>query len=189
PAHRASALVKGLDSGLADRLGEIAFTSTATVTMAFKKKDLKAPLTGFGFVVPRSEKRGIMASTWSSVKFDGRAPDDSVLIRCFVGGAKSGELLDLNDKEMTEMVRRELKDIMGITAKPLFTRIFRWMKAMPQYTIGHEERVRDIEEKTAGHRGLFLTGSSYHGIGIPDSINGGDITAKKVLSLLDKETS
>jgi len=157
--------------------------------MAFKKSDIKKPLTGFGFVVPRSENRGIMASTWSSVKFDGRAPYDSVLIRCFVGGAKGGEFLKLNNKEMTAMVRGELKDIMGITAEPLFTRIYKWKKAMPQYTIGHEERVRDIEEKTARHKGLFLTGSSYHGIGIPDSIHGGEITAKKILSLLGKKTT
>ncbi len=186
PAHAASCLVEGLDKGLSQKLGEIAFTSTATVTMAFKKKDLRTPLTGFGFVVPRSEGRGIMASTWSSVKFDGRAPEDSVLIRCFVGGAKSGHLLDLNDKEMTDMVRGELRDILGITAEPLFTRIFRWMKAMPQYTIGHEERVAEIEAKTAENPGLFLTGSSYHGIGIPDSIHGGEITAKKILSLLSE---
>ncbi|MFQ5480150.1 MAG: protoporphyrinogen oxidase [Thermodesulfobacteriota bacterium] len=189
PAHAASVLVHNLDKELSGQLGEITFTSTATVTMAFKKKDLSKPLTGFGFVVPRSEKRGIMASTWSSVKFDGRAPEDSVLIRCFVGGAKSGHLLDLDDTEMTEMVRGELKDILGITAPPLFTRIFRWMKAMPQYTIGHQERVQRIEESTARHPGLFLTGSSYHGIGIPDSIHGGEITAQKILSLLKKKTS
>ncbi len=189
PAHAASRLTRGLDKELAAKLGEIPFSSTATVTMAFKKTDLAGPLRGFGFVVPRSEGRGIMASTWSSVKFEGRAPEGSVLIRCFVGGAKGGKLLDLNNTEMTAMVRRELKDIMGIEAKPLFTRIYRWKNAMPQYIIGHEERVRDIEDKTARHKGLFLTGSSYHGIGIPDSIHGGEITAKKILSLLGKDAS
>jgi len=189
PAHAAARLTRGIDSELSAGLGTIPFSSTATVTMAYKKSDMKKPLTGFGFVVPRSENRGIMASTWSSVKFDGRAPYDSVLIRCFVGGAKGGEFLKLNNKEMTAMVRGELKDIMGITAEPLFTRIYKWNKAMPQYTIGHEERVRDIEKKTARHKGLFLTGSSYHGIGIPDSIHGGEITAKKILSLLGKETA
>ncbi len=189
PAHAASRLTAGLDKELSKKLGTIPFSSTATVTMAFKKTDLKGPLTGFGFVVPRAEGRSIMASTWSSVKFEGRAPVDSVLIRCFVGGAKGGELLNQNNKEMTEMVRGELRDIMGISAKPLFTRIYKWKKAMPQYTIGHEERVHDIEQMSASHRGLFLTGSSYHGIGIPDSIHGGEITAKKILSLLSKETS
>lgn len=189
PAHAAASLTKGLDKGLCAKLGEIPFSSTATVTMAFKKSDLSGPLRGFGFVVPHSEGRGIMASTWSSVKFEGRAPADSVLIRCFVGGAKGGDLLKLNNSEMTAMVRGELKDIMGISAEPLFTRIYKWKNAMPQYTIGHEERVLQIEKKTAAHRGLFLTGSSYHGIGIPDSIHGGEIAAKKILSLLSKETS
>jgi oxygen-dependent protoporphyrinogen oxidase len=188
PAHAAARLTRGLDRELSKKLGEIPFSSTATVTMAFKKSDIPRPLNGFGFVVPRSEGRGIMASTWSSVKFDGRAPVDAALLRCFVGGAKGAELLELNNKEMTEMVRRELREIMGITAKPLFTRIFRWKKAMPQYTIGHEERVREIEALTAGHKGLYLTGSSYHGIGIPDSIHGGEITARKILSLLGMET-
>jgi oxygen-dependent protoporphyrinogen oxidase len=189
PAHAAARLTRDIDRELSSVLGTIPFSSTATVTMAFKKVDIKKPLTGFGFVVPRSENRGIMASTWSSVKFDGRAPHGFVLIRCFVGGAKGGEYLKLNNKEMTAMVRGELKDIMGITAEPLFTRIYKWKKAMPQYTIGHEERVRHIEKKTARHKGLFLTGSSYHGIGIPDSIHGGEITAKKILSLAGKKTA
>ncbi len=187
PAHAAARLTRGLDRELSKKLGEIPFSSTATVTMAFKESDIPRPLNGFGFVVPRSEGRGIMASTWSSVKFDGRAPEGSVLLRCFVGGAKGAELLELNNKEMTEMVRRELRDIMGITAEPLFTRIFRWKKAMPQYTIGHEERVREIEALTADHKGLFLTGSSYRGIGIPDSIHGGETTARRILSLLGVE--
>ncbi|MFQ5442744.1 MAG: protoporphyrinogen oxidase [Thermodesulfobacteriota bacterium] len=184
PAYAASKIIDGLDSGLSQKLLEIPYVSTATVSIAFKKKDIKHPLNGFGFVVPRSENRRIMASTWTSVKFENRAPEDSVLIRCFVGGSKNKELLSLSDARMTALVREELRDIMGITAEPLFSRVYRWMNSMPQYTVGHEERVKAIDEGAGKHPGLFLTGSAYHGIGIPDSVRNGEVTAKKALHFI-----
>ena len=181
PAYVASKIIDGFDLGLSQKLLEIPYVSTATVSMAFKKKDVKHPLNGFGFVVPRTEKRRIRASTWTSVKFKHRAPEDSVLIRCFVGGSHNKELLSLSDAGMTALVREELRDIMGITAEPLFSRVYRWMNSMPQYTIGHEERVKAIDGMAGRHPGLFLTGSAYHGIGIPDSVRYGEVTAKKAL--------
>lgn len=184
PAYAASALVAGMDAGLAERLLTIPYVSTATVSIGFKKKDINHPLNGFGFVVPKTEGRRIMAATWTSVKFDYRAPDDSVLIRCFVGGAKNAEFVLLDDDAMIKMVRVELKDIMGIDAEPVLTRVFRWMNSMPQYTVGHEERVVAIEEAAARHPGFYLTGSAYHGIGISDSIRYSEVVAKKVLHYL-----
>lgn len=181
PAYAASALLKGLDPWISERLATIPYVSTATVSIGFKKKDIKHPLNGFGFVVPKTEKRKIMAATWTSVKFLGRAPDDSVLIRCFVGGSKNMELVDVSDAEMVKMVRAELKDIMGIDAKPVITRVFKWKNSMPQYTIGHDERIASMEEKLSTYHGLYLAGSAYHGIGIADSVRFSEVVAKKAL--------
>lgn len=184
PSYAASSLLSGLDKALSEKLGTIPYVSTATVSIAFRKKDVRHPLNGFGFVVPRIEKRKIMAATWTSVKFSHRAPEDSVLIRCFVGGAKNMELVSLNDEEMIRMVRDELRDIMGIDAEPVLARVFRWVNSMPQYTVGHEERVAAIEEMVSGHHGLYVTGSAYHGIGISDSVRNGEVIAKKILHQL-----
>ncbi len=181
PAHAASRLTSEIDSVLSEKLKMIPYVSTATISIAYRKEDIEHPMNGFGFVVPRSEKRKIMASTWSSIKFSGRAPDGSVLIRCFVGGSKNMELVDLSDKEMIELVRSELADIMGIRAEPVIARVFRFKNAMPQYTVGHEERIEWIDERVTGTPGFYLTGSAYHGIGIADSIRYGEITAKKIL--------
>lgn len=188
PAHAAARVVKDLDRELSEKLLTIPYASTATVSVAFRKKDVHHPLNGFGFVVPSAEKRRIMAATWTSVKFDNRAPSDSVLIRCFLGGAghsmpggRSAEIISLSDKELVAIVREELNDIMGIDAEPVLARVFRWKNSMPQYTIGHLERVERIEERTATHPGLYLTGSAYHGIGIADSVRCGEVVAKKVL--------
>lgn len=181
PAWAASSIVKGIDTELSGKLLSIPYVSTATVSIAFRKKDVKHPLNGFGFVVPKIEKRKIMAATWTSVKFSYRAPDDSVLIRCFVGGSKNAELVVLSDAEIINMVRQELKDIMGIDAEPVLCRVYKWRNSMPQYTIGHEERIAWIEERLSRHPGLYLTGSAYHGIGISDSVRYGEIVAKKVL--------
>jgi oxygen-dependent protoporphyrinogen oxidase len=184
PAYAAAAVLSELDKALSEKLLTIPYVSTATVSIAFKKKDVAHPLNGFGFVVPRTEKRGIMAATWTSVKFNHRAPDDSVLIRCFVGGAKNMELVSLNDEEMIKMVRKELCEIMGIEAEPVLSRVFRWINSMPQYTVGHEERIASIEEMVSRHPGLYITGSAYHGIGISDSIRNGEVVAKKIIHQL-----
>lgn len=186
PAWAASNLLKPVDPDLSQKLLTIPYVSTATVSIGFKKKDVKHPLNGFGFVVPKVEKRRIMAATWTSVKFSGRAPDDSILIRCFVGGSKNAELVSLDDAEMIKMVREELRDIMGIDASPVLARVFRFRSSMPQYTIGHEERIKWIDERVASTHGLYLTGSAYHGIGISDSIRYGEVVAKKIIHQFER---
>ncbi|MFQ5585701.1 MAG: protoporphyrinogen oxidase [Thermodesulfobacteriota bacterium] len=184
PAYAASAIIKGLDRDLSERLLTIPYVSTATVSLGYKKRDVKHPLNGFGFVVPKTENRRIMAASWVSVKFKHRAPTNSVLIRCFVGGAKNEELVFRSDEEIIRMVRDELRDIMGIVAEPVVVRLFRWHKAMPQYTIGHLDRIKMIEESTGSHPGLYLTGGAYGGIGISDCVRMGGETAVKVMDHL-----
>ena len=180
PAYVTSELLKDVDAALSEKLTTIPYVSTATVSIGFNRAEVSHPLDGFGFVVPRTEGRRIMAASWSSVKWAGRAPDGKVLIRCFVGGASNAELVELSDEEMTAMVREELKDIMGIEAEPVLVRIFRWRRAMPQYNVGHEERVADIEGAASGHPGLYLTGSAFRGIGISDTVREAEAVAKKV---------
>jgi len=186
PAWAASSLLGAVDPELSAKLGTIPYVSTATVSIAFRKKEIKHPLNGFGFVVPKVERRRIMAATWTSVKFAHRAPEDSVLIRCFVGGSKNAELVELDDAAMVKMVREELRDIMGIEAEPVLTRVFRFRSSMPQYTIGHDERVKSIDERVASIPGLYLAGSAYHGIGISDSIRYGESVAKKIIHQFER---
>lgn len=181
PAYTAADMLEPLDERLAANLRQIPYASTATVSLGFKKADIKHPMNGFGFVVPRAEKRRLMAASWTSVKFALRAPDDGVLIRCFIGGAQNAGLVDLSDADMEKAALEDLKSIMGIDAPPVLCRIFRWRNSMPQYTIGHEGRVKRIEDRLARRRGLFLTGSAYYGIGISDSVRCSEIIAKKAL--------
>jgi oxygen-dependent protoporphyrinogen oxidase len=181
PAYAAAGILSGIDRELSDLLSSIPYVSTATVSLGFKKSDIKSGLKGFGFVIPKKENKRIMAASFVSVKFEHRAPDDSVLIRCFVGGAKNEDLVFLSDEKIVEIALEDLKEILGMEATPVFTRIFRWHKAMPQYTIGHEERVAGLEKRVERYPGLYLAGSAYHGVGISDCIRMGEERAKEVL--------
>ncbi len=181
PAWVAASVLKSLDPVLEKELLSIPYVSTATISLGYRKSDIKHPMDGFGFVVPKTEGRRIMAASWVSRKFDHRAPEGSVLIRCFVGGSKNSELVSVDEKEMVRMVRQELREIMGIEAEPVLARVFKWNASMPQYTVGHEERIASIEARVARYPSLFITGSAYHGIGISDSVRNGEIVAKKAL--------
>ena len=181
PAYVSAALLSSMGKDLPDLLLSIPYVSTATVSLAYKKDAFGHTLKGFGFVVPRKENRRIMAATWTSSKFSFRSPDDSVLMRFFVGGAANQDMVFKSDDEIAGLVRADLKDIMGVTAEPLFVRIYRWDRAMPQYTIGHGSRVKTIEQLTAGLGNIQLCGSAYHGIGISDCINSGNTAAQSVL--------
>ena len=185
PSYETARLLTGINDSISALLSKIPYTSTATVSLAFKKESISNPMNGFGFLVPRQEKRRITGATWVSRKFSDRSPDDSVLIRCFIGGSHNEKLVFLNDKDMIEMVKGELRDIMGITSEPLLTRIYRWEKAMPQYTIGHEERLSALNQKLSEYPGMFLTGSSYRGSGISECIKDGQLTAESVLKYLN----
>ena len=184
PSFVTGDLMAGFDRPLRDVLHTIPYVSSAIVHLAYAKSEIRHPLDGFGFVVPRTEKRDIMASTWTSVKFAHRCPDDRVLLRVFVGGAKNEAALRKSDDEIVAVSRRELKDIMGIDAAPLLTRIYRWEDSMPQYRLGHIERVQEIDEKASRHPGLFLMGCAYRGVGISDCVHEGELTADKVIEYL-----
>ena len=170
PADVTAELTRVLDGELAASLGRIRYVSTATVSLGFKRSEVAYPLDGFGFVVPHSEHRRITACSWSSTKFSNRAPDDSVLLRAFVGGDRAQELAEQSGDALLQLVREELAATMGITATPVCSRVYRWFKANPQYDVGHLDRVAEIEALTSRHQGLHLAGAAYRGAGIPGCI-------------------
>jgi oxygen-dependent protoporphyrinogen oxidase len=182
PSYSSADMVKGFHDDLAMHMNKIEWSSSATVSLAFKKEDVNVPLRGFGFIVPRVEGRRINAATYSSIKWLYRAPDDMIQIRIFVGGGHHEELVnELDDAGMTKMVLEELDVILGLKAAPQFTRIYRWFKGMPKYTVGHLDRIALLDRTLSLHPGLHLIGCSYKGIGIGDCIHEAQVAAEKIL--------
>ena len=173
PSYVTKDILKSADEELCGRLSAIEWSSSATISLAFRKDDIKKSLPGFGFIVPRVENRRINACTWSSIKWALRAPEDTLLIRSFVGGGHHEELVSLGDAELVNIVLEELCEIIGLTAEPVFFKVYRWFQGMPKYTVGHLERIAAIDEKLKEHKGLFLIGCSYRGIGMGDCVKSG----------------
>jgi oxygen-dependent protoporphyrinogen oxidase len=165
-------------------LGGIGFGSTATVAYAWRRSDIPHPLDAFGFVVPERENRALIASTWASKKFEGRAPEGQALIRVFFGGAREAELLQHTDDELALLGRQELATLIGVEAEPLFATVARQTRAMPRYTVGHKARIAGIEAALAGLPRLALAGNSLYGVGIPDAIAAGERGAERVRAAL-----
>ncbi len=182
PAFATADLISNLDSQLADTLSAIPYVSTATISVAYPLSQIPRPLDGYGYIVPRAEGRAVLACTWASTKFPRRAPEGFGLIRAFIGRAGQEGLLDGTDEDLLELVREELRATLGIMIPPILSRIFRWPKAMPQYMLGHLDRLAAIERRLAEHPGLFIAGSAYRGIGIPDCIASGEQAAEKALA-------
>jgi oxygen-dependent protoporphyrinogen oxidase len=182
PAFAAADLLREIDPSAAADLAAIAYVSTATVSLAYRRADVARPLHGFGFVVPRAEERGIMAGTFSSLKFSGRAPADGVLVRAFVGRAGREETAGLPDDALVKLVRDELASIVGLRAEPLFTRIFRWPRGMPQYRVGHRRLIDGVETAIADLPGIEIAGGYLHGIGIGDCIREGAVAAGRTVA-------
>jgi protoporphyrinogen/coproporphyrinogen III oxidase len=187
PAFAAADLVAPCRPALAAALRQIRYVSTGTITLAYRRGDIGEPLDGFGLVIPQSEHRRINAVTITSNKFDRRAPGGYTLIRVFVGGSRSPDVVDLNDPALLELVRAELRDILGIAAGPLWSRIYRWPHGNPQYDVGHLDRVAQLEALLPP--GLYLAGSAYRGVGIPDCVRQGQAAAERVLTYLRDRVS
>ena len=179
PASAAATLLDTIEPGLAAPLGDIRYVSTATVSLAYPSEAIRAPLEGFGLVIPQSEGRRINALTITSKKFAGRAPDGFTLIRVFAGGARTPETVALDDDAVLAITRDELRSILAIGAAPLWSRVYRWPNGHPQYAIGHSERVAAVEARLP--IGLLLAGSSYRGVGLPDCIQQAQIAASAAL--------
>jgi protoporphyrinogen/coproporphyrinogen III oxidase len=172
PSFVSQEIIRDLDPGLSQLLSLTEWSSTATISLGFSRNEVGS-LPGFGFIVPRAEGRRINATTWSSIKWPHRAPADTILVRSFVGGGHHEELVDLPDEELAGIVCDELRQIAGIVAKPRFTKIYRWKRSMPKYTVGHLDRLEQIFHRLGNHPGLHLIGCSYRGIGIGDCVKSG----------------
>ena len=178
PAHTAASLLTNVHECLAEKLRQIKYASTATINFAYRRAAIKHPLNGFGFVVPFVEKRSLIACTFSSVKFSGRAPEGHVLLRAFAGGALQPEIFALDEEEMRVRVEADLRELLRITEDPLFVEVAKWKDSMPQYEVGHLERVNEIEKLVSELPGLALAGNAYRGAGIPDCIRSGEAAAE-----------
>jgi oxygen-dependent protoporphyrinogen oxidase len=157
-----------------------------TVSLGFDEHARAALPAGFGFLVPRKERRRLLACTFVHAKFDHRAPGGKAMLRCFLGGARDPDVLGLSDDEVVDLVRRELQKIMNFTAVPLFFRVHRWPDSMAQYPVGHRGRVSAIEERLQELPGLYLAGNAYSGIGISDCIRTGKGAAEKALAYVTR---
>ena len=184
PAYRASRLLKNVSPDLAGELEAISYESVATLNVIYRREQIGHSLEGFGFVVPDQERKKIMACTFASVKFPGRAPEGFVLLRVFAGGALRRRVYDMPDEALQSVALEELSEILKIKGEPVSVSLSRWPQSMPQYHVGHAERVQGLEEKIKKHAGLFLTGGAYRGVGIPDCIEQSENTAKKIVSYL-----
>ena len=188
PAFRAGQLLESIEANVAAELKDISYASTATVSLAYRRDDFPRLPDSFGFVVPAIEKRKIMACTFSSLKYPGRAPEGRILLRAFLGGSLQPELFNDDDRTMEHNVSAELKDLLGVTVAPQICRIWRHPNSMPQYHVGHEARVKRIETALQSFPTLALVGSAYHGVGISDCVRTGEEAADKLVGRLQNPT-
>ncbi len=180
PAYHAAKLCQEWDDELSKDLNSIPYASSSVVVLGLRLDQIGVPLTGFGFVVPRQERRKILAASFGSLKFPGRAPEGHVLIRVFLGGACQPELADLPDAEQKRIVLDELRELLKVEGSPTFMEVLRWPRAMPQYHVGHVELVERIMRRANTHAGLALAGSGYEGVGVPHCIHHGERAAENL---------
>jgi oxygen-dependent protoporphyrinogen oxidase len=178
PATAAAEIVDPVSSEAARDLRQIPYFSTVIVYLAYKRGEFAHPLNGHGFVVPRKEATVIDACTWVSSKFEGRCPPDTVLLRCSIQDGRH-KRAEISDQEAVQKVHQELQRVLGITCKPILTRVLHARKALPQLTLGHGQRMERLTETLKRHPGLFLTGAYFGGVGIPDCIETARRTAKQ----------
>ncbi|MCL2379724.1 MAG: protoporphyrinogen oxidase [Coriobacteriia bacterium] len=185
-----AAITKGIDAEISAAYAGIPNISSSTISFAFRESDLELNrLDGFGVLVPEIEKRNLLAASWSSTKWPGRAPEGRILIRGFAGTPKNQAIMELSDDELTAVILDELRHVMRLPAdaEPLFARLYRWTLGMSQYKMGHLDRVEIIEERSAARKGLACAGGCFRGVGIPNCIDGGEAAARKVLADFDLE--
>jgi oxygen-dependent protoporphyrinogen oxidase len=173
PAYATAGLFRDRDPQIAGWCDEVRYASVATCALAFPREAVAHPLNGSGFVVPRAERTGILAGSWLSSKWAGRAPEGSVLLRTVLGGARDPEAAQLGERAIIARSLEALRPLLGISGEPSFTRVYRWDRANAQHEVGHLDRMASIDRALARHPGLFITGSGFRGVGIPDCVADG----------------
>jgi len=185
PAPRAARLLRDVDDELGRLMRQIKYAGCVIVVTAFRRDQIGRHLDGFGLVVPEVEGRRILACSYSSVKFPDRAPKEHVLMRVFLGGACHEEMQSLDDATLQAITQQELRELLHTTGKAVLEKVYRWNQRMPQYQVGHTERVARIEQRAAALVGLELAGNAYHGVGVPSCIHSGESAAERVVALLN----
>ena len=189
PAYAAGGMLRGIHTGLAAQCEEVPYASTATIAFGYRRDQIEHPMAGSGFVVPRAERSPLLAATWVTSKWPHRAPDGHVLLRAFLGGGRDPRRLDQTDAELIELAREGLMEVMPITGDPLFARLYRWTRQSPQYEVGHLARLATIEQHLSRVPGLFVTGSGFRAIGIPDCIADGRDVGARAATFVATKTS
>jgi protoporphyrinogen/coproporphyrinogen III oxidase len=182
PAWSAAEVLAGMDAVLAEKLNEIPYSSSVTVSLIYKASEFDGQRAGFGFLVPKLERKRMAACTFVGTKFPFRTPDDRIVLRCFFGGIGDEAILKESDESLVEIARDELRAILKLKAAPACHTISRWPRSMAQYTVGHASRVKEIRERAGQVPGLYLAGNAYDGIGIPDCVRTGRSAAKSILN-------
>jgi len=170
PAYATAEVLKGLDISLSRTISAIPYPALSVVCLGYKKEKIQSSLDGFGFLIPSREKRQILGTLWDSSIFPNRAPEGYVLLRSMVGGARASSLARENDQKIMSSVRSEIADIMGINASPDFARVYRHEMAIPQYNVGHRDRLAEIDSILVKYPDLYITGNAFRGIGVNDCI-------------------
>lgn len=181
PAFAASEMLRDMDKGLSRLVAEIPYPALSVACFGYKKEKIQAGLDAFGYLIPSREKRKILGTLYDSSIFPNRAPEGYVLLRSMIGGARASNLALGSDQKIIDTIRKELADILGIRADPDFVRVYRHEMAIPQYTVGHLERLRNIDGVLQKHRHLYLAGNAYRGIGVNDCIENSSKLAEKII--------
>lgn len=185
PSNQAAAVLKTIDLELSGLLASVSSAPVAVVVTSFNKDQIESRLEGFGFLVPSCENRPILGSLWSSCIFPQSAPEGKLLWRTFIGGTLRPELVEKSDSELVSLTLNELSPLLGIRNAPLWTKVYRYARALPQYRVGHPELLEKIGARLTLLPGFYLTGSSYRGAGINDCIRDAEKTARAVQASLD----
>jgi oxygen-dependent protoporphyrinogen oxidase len=185
PAHRQAAVLRGLDAGLAEEVGAIAFNRIAVVGLGYRAGDVPHALDGFGYLSRQRERRDVLGVQWCSSIFSDRAPPGMVLLRALCGGWNRPDVVDWDEERLVAAVRAELGQALRIRAAPAFRHVVRWDRALPQYHLGHLQRVARIESQVSRHPGLFLGGNAYHGVALNDCVEQAGVLAQRIGSFLD----
>jgi oxygen-dependent protoporphyrinogen oxidase len=182
PAYAQAAIVADLDAKLADDLAGIAYNRVAVVALGYRQADVPRPLDGFWYIAPQNTRRDILGVQWCSSIFPDRAPPGFVLWRVLCGGTSRPDVFDLPDDELVRACHRELRHALGVVGEPVFRQIVRWPRAIPQYVVGHRERVACIESAAANHTGLYVTGNALHGVALNDVAEQAEQVARRVVA-------
>ncbi|MCI0377530.1 MAG: protoporphyrinogen oxidase [Gemmataceae bacterium] len=180
PAHRQAAMVADVDPALADEIAAIPYNRVVVVGLGYRQQELPRPLDGFGYIAPENARRDLLGAQWCSSIFPDRAPPGAVLIRALAGGWQRPEIADWDDERLLQSACVELRQTMGIAAAPIYHRIIRWPRAIPQYHVGHLARLRRIERHLEEQPGLYLGGNAYRGVALNDCTEQGMLLARRI---------